>query len=43
MDFNSDIVQSIIDIMERGREAFRVRQNRDGMDLFSAITAGGGK
>jgi DNA repair ATPase RecN len=30
---NDDIVQSVIDIMEGGREAFRVRQQRYGMDI----------
>ena len=30
---NDDIVQSVIDIMEGGRDAFRVRQKRYGMDL----------
>ncbi len=30
---NADIVQSVIDIMEGGREAFKVRQQRYGMDL----------
>lgn len=38
---NEDIVQSVIDIMEGGREAFRVRQNRYGMDPPSAIAARG--
>lgn len=38
---NDDIVQSVIDIMEGGREAFRVRQNRYGMDLPSAIATRG--
>ncbi|MEW6441830.1 MAG: TrlF family AAA-like ATPase [bacterium] len=37
---NDDIVQSVIDIMEGGREAFRVRQDRYGMDLPSAIAVG---
>ena len=34
---NDDIVQSVIDIMEGGRDAFRVRQHRYGMDFPSAI------
>jgi len=38
---NEDIVQSVIEIMEGGRDAFRVRQHRYGMDLPSAISAGG--
>lgn len=38
---NEDIVQSVIEIMEGGREAFRVRQHRYGMDLPSAIAVGG--
>jgi len=40
---NDDIVQSVIEIMEGGRDAFRVRQNRYGMDLPSAVKAGDGK
>lgn len=39
---NDDIVQAVIDIMEGGRDAFRVRQHRYGMDLPPAVTAGGG-
>jgi ABC-type cobalamin/Fe3+-siderophores transport system ATPase subunit len=35
---NEDIVQSVIDIMEGGRDAFRVRQHRYGMDLPAAVT-----
>lgn len=38
---NEDIVQSVIDIMEGGRDAFRVRQHRYGMDLPSAVASGG--
>lgn len=38
---NEDIVQSVIDIMEGGRDAFRVRQNRYGMDLPSAVASEG--
>nr|MBC8360094.1 AAA family ATPase [Candidatus Desulfatibia profunda] len=38
---NEDIVQSVIDIMEGGRDAFRVRQHRYGMDLPSVVAAGG--
>ena len=38
---NEDIVQSVIEIMEGGREAFRVRQHRYGMDFPSAVAAGG--
>jgi len=38
---NEDIVQSVIDIMEGGRDAFRVRQQRYGMDIPSVATAGG--
>ena len=38
---NDDIVQSVIDIMEGGRDAFRVRQHRYGMDLPSVVTTGG--
>ncbi len=37
---NEDIVQSVIEIMEGGRDAFRVRQHRYGMDLPSAVAAG---
>jgi len=37
---NEDIVQSVIDIMEGGRDAFRVRQHRYGMDVPSAVAAG---
>ena len=40
---NEDIVQSVIDIMEGGRDAFRVRQHRYGMDFPSAIVEGGTK
>ena len=40
---NEDIVQSVIEIMEGGRDAFRVRQHRYGMDLPSAVAAGGVK
>lgn len=40
---NEDIVQSVIDIMEGGRDAFRVRQHRYGMDLPSVVVAGGGE
>jgi len=40
---NDDIVQSVIDIMEGGREAFRVRQHRYGMDFPSAVVEGGGE
>ena len=36
---NDDIVQSVIDIMEGGREAFRVRQQRYNMDLPAQAAA----
>ncbi|MBI2060373.1 MAG: AAA family ATPase [Nitrospirae bacterium] len=39
---NDDIVQSVIDIMEGGRDAFRVRQHRYGMDLPPALAVVGG-
>ena len=38
---NDDIVHSVIDIMEGGRDAFRVRQHRYGMDIPAVIAAGG--
>ena len=39
---NEDIVQSVIDIMEGGRDAFRVRQHRYGMDIPTTVVADGG-
>jgi len=36
---NEDIVQSVIEIMEGGRDAFRVRQHRYGMDLPAVMSA----
>lgn len=36
---NDDIVQSVIDIMEGGREAFRVRQRRYGMELPASLSS----
>lgn len=36
---NDDIVQSVIDIMEGGREAFRARQQRYKMDLPAPVAA----
>lgn len=38
---NDDIVQSVIDIMEGGRDAFRVRQQRYGMDVPAQAAQGG--
>lgn len=38
---NDDIVQSVIDIMEGGRDAFRVRQNRYKMAIPTVVAAGG--
>ena len=38
---NDDIVQSVIDVMEGGRDAFRVRQERYGMDVPEHATQGG--
>ena len=38
---NDDIIQSVIDIMEGGRDAFRVRQHRYGMDVPAQAVQGG--
>lgn len=40
---NEDIVHAVIEIMEGGRDAFLVRQQRYGMDFPSAVMAGGGQ
>lgn len=39
---NDDIVQAVIDIMEGGRDAFRVRQQRYGLETPASATLGGG-
>lgn len=38
---NDDIIQFVIDIMEGGRDAFRVRQHRYGMDVPTQVVQGG--